>query len=70
MTVRPSRWLATAGFVLLVPAAIWIGYAGQGRGFYPSSLVPAVIGLVLVVGLVALFLVLPVLRRWERSGGS
>lgn len=66
MTFRPSRWVATAGFLLLVPLAIWLGYAGESAGLYPSFFVPVVVGVVLVAGLVILFAVLPLLRRWER----
>lgn len=69
MTARPSRWLASAALLLLVPAAIWLAYVGSGRGLYPEVLVPVAFGAILVVAAVALFAGLPVLRRWEDRRG-
>lgn len=70
MKIRFSRWLASIAFLLLVPLAIWLAYAGTDYGLYPPILVPVAVGGVLVVGLAGLFVVLPLLRRWERSGES
>lgn len=70
MTARPSRWLASAALLLLVPAAIWLAYLGSGRGLYPEFLVPVAFGVVVLVGTVALFALLPLLRRWERRDGG
>lgn len=68
MTARPSRWLASAALLLLVPAAIWLAYVGSGRGLYPEVLVPVAFGAIVLVATVALFASLPLLRRWERRG--
>lgn len=68
MTFRPSRWVAGATFLLLVPATIWLAYRGSAVGLYPYGLVPVAFGVYLVIGIVVLFTVLPIIRRWERSG--
>lgn len=67
MTPKLSRWLASAGFLLLVPVAIWLGYVGHDHGLYPQLAIPIAFGVVVAVGTVLLFAILPVLRRWERS---
>lgn len=66
MTFRPSRWVASAGFLLLVPAAIWLAYVGHDHGLYPQLLIPIAFGVIVAVGAGGLFAVLPLLRRWER----
>ena len=66
MTFQPSRWLASAGFLLLVPGAIWLAYIGRDYGLYPRIVIPIVFGLIIAVGTVILFAVLPVLKKWER----
>lgn len=66
MTFQPSRWLASAGFLLLVPGAIWLAYVGRDYGLYPRLAIPIVFGLIIAVGAVALFALLPVLKKWER----
>ncbi|MFB6360545.1 MAG: hypothetical protein ABEH59_04415 [Halobacteriales archaeon] len=66
MTLQPSRWLASAGFLLLVPGAIWLAYVGRDYGLYPRLVIPFVFGLIIAVGAAALFAVLPVLKKWER----
>lgn len=67
MTFRPSRWLASAGFLLLVPGAIWLAYVGHDHGLYPQLAIPIIFGVVVAIGIVLLFAVLPTLRRWERG---
>lgn len=67
MTFQPSRWLASAGFLLLVPGSIWLAYVGRDHGLYPRIVIPIVFGLLVVAGSVVLFAVLPWLRRWERT---
>jgi hypothetical protein len=64
----PSRWLASGAFLLLVPLAIWLAYAGRDLGLYPELVVPVAFGVVVAVGAGALFAVLPVLRRFEGRG--
>jgi hypothetical protein len=66
VTFQPSRWLASAGFLLLVPGAIWLAYIGRDYGLYPRIVIPIVFGLIIAVGTVTLFAVLPVLKKWER----
>ncbi len=66
MTFQPSRWLASAGFLLLVPGAIWLAYVGRDYGLYPRLVIPIVFGLIIAVGALSLFAVLPVLKKWER----
>ena len=68
MTFRPSRWLATAGFLLLVPGAIWLAYAGRDLGLYPPLAIPLVFGGLVALGVAVLFVTLPLLKRWERRG--
>lgn len=70
MTVQLSRWLASAGFLLLVPVSIWLAYLGRDHGLYPQIVIPIVFGVLIALGAVALFAVLPVLRRWERTRDS
>lgn len=67
MTFRPSRWVASAGFLLLVPGAIWLAYVGHDRGLYSQLAIPIVFGVVVALGIVVLFAVLPTLRRRERG---
>lgn len=66
MTFQPSRWLASAGFLLLVPGSIWLAYVGSDHGLYPQLVIPIVFGVLVAVGTGVLFAVLPVLKRWER----
>lgn len=68
MTIQLSRWLASAGFLLLVPAAIWLAYVGHDHGLYSQLAIPIAFGVLVALGTVLLFAVLPVLRRWERTG--
>lgn len=70
MTFQPSRWLASAGFLLLVPVSIWLAYLGRDYGLYPELLIPIVFGVLVAVGVGVLFAVLPVLKRWERTGAG
>lgn len=67
MTFRPSRWVASAGFLLLVPGAIWLSYVGHDHGFYSQLAIPIVFGVVVALGIVLLFAMLPTLRRWEQN---
>lgn len=67
MTFTPSRWLASVGFLLLVPGSIWLAYVGRDHGLYPRIAIPIVFGLLVAAGAVVLFATLPLLRRWERS---
>lgn len=67
MRLKLSRWVATAGFLLLVPAAIWLAYRGSDHGLYSYYLVPIAFGVILTAGLVGLFVVLPRLRELERT---
>ena len=67
MTFTPSRWVASAGFLLLVPGSIWLAYLGRDYGLYPQVLIPIVFGVLVAVGVGVLFAVLPVLKRWERT---
>ena len=66
MTFQPSRWLASAGFLLLVPGAIWLAYVGRDYGLYPRIVIPIVFGLLIAFGVIVLFAVLPILKKWER----
>lgn len=70
MTFKPSSWLASAGFLLLVPGSIWLAYVGRDHGLYPRIAIPIVFGLLVAAGIVALFAVLPALKRWEQSRES
>lgn len=67
MTFQLSRWLASAGFLLLVPGSIWLAYVGTDHGLYPRIVIPIVFGLLVAAGSIVLFAALPRLRRWERS---
>lgn len=67
MTFQPSRWIASAGFLLLVPGSIWLAYVGRDLGLYPELVIPIVFGLLVAVGTGLLFAVLPALKRWERT---
>lgn len=67
MRLDLSRWVATAGFLLLVPVAIWLAYRGSDHGFYSYYFVPIAFGVFLAIGLVGLFVVLPRLRQMERT---
>lgn len=67
MRLDLSRWVATAGFLLLVPVAIWLAYRGSDHGLYSYYFVPIAFGVFLAIGLVGLFVVLPRLRRMERT---
>ena len=68
MTARPSRWVASAGFLLLVPVAIWLAYVGHDHGLYPQLLIPIAFGVIVALGAGGLFALLPLIRRWERRG--
>lgn len=61
-----SQLLAVLAFLGFVPGAIWLAYAGHDAGYYPYSAVPIAFGLAFVVGIAALFAVLPRLRALER----
>lgn len=67
MTLQPSRWVATGGFVILVPLAIWLAYVGRDHGLYPTLFIPIAFGVMVVIGFIGLFAVLPVLRKLERT---
>lgn len=68
MTPHLSRWVASAGFLLLVPAAIWLAYIGHDHGLYPQLLIPIAFGVFVALGAGGLFALLPLLRRWEQPG--
>ncbi len=57
--------MASAGFLLLVPGAIWLAYVGHDYGLYSQLAIPIVFGVVVALGIVLLFALLPTLRRWE-----
>lgn len=62
--------MASAGFLLLVPAAIWLAYVGHDIGLYPQLLIPIAFGVLVAIGAGSLFLLLPLLRRWERRSAD
>lgn len=63
---RPgARWLASAVFVLLVPGALWLAYAGSGRGLYPHGLIPMVFAGIFVLVIALAFAIL----GWSRRPG-
>jgi len=62
--VRPSKLIAVAAFVALVPASIAAAYAGSSTGLYGHGAIPFVFGLLFATGIVAAFVLLPMVRRW------
>lgn len=62
--MRPSKLIAVAAFVALVPATLAAAYAGSSVGLYGHSAIPVVFGLLFAAGLVAVFALIPVVRRW------
>ncbi len=58
-----SSAVAVAVFLGLVPAAIWVAFAGHDAGFYPRLAVPVVFGVLFAVAIAGTFVVLPVIRR-------
>jgi hypothetical protein len=63
--VRSSQALAVGAFLVLVPGAIWIAYAGADAGLYPDAAVPFAFAGTVVAGLAVLAVVLPRLRAAE-----
>jgi len=62
---QPSRWVASAAFLVVVPGSIALGYLGYSWGFYPYFAIPIAIGVILVIAFAALFALLPTMRRLE-----
>lgn len=65
--VAVSRWIATLSYLVLVPGSIALAYLGYRRGLYGYLAVPIAFGVIVAVALGALLLVLPRIRRIERS---
>jgi len=61
--MRPSRFLAAAAFLGLVPAVIAAAHAGYRSGLYPYAAIPVVFGVLFAVAVVGLFALLPIVRR-------
>lgn len=64
---RISGALAALSFLLGVPATIWLAFVGHDRGLYSYNAIPVAFGLIFAVVLVALFALLPAIRRLENA---
>lgn len=68
--MRPSRFLASVGFLLAVPLAVLVAVSGYDAGLYPYAAAPFVLAAALVAVSGGLFVVLPRLRRLESRWGG
>lgn len=61
--MRYSSAIAVAVFLGLVPAAVWVAFAGHEAGLYPRLAVPIAFGVLFALSIAVAFAVLPRVRR-------